>query len=112
MKAYFFVLFLLSAPLFADAQSANTDSMSTIKTEMTPAMKTDTIRGVVVYTGHANLRFIAKGNYHTYTAEATEVRCDTGIIYIKTEFGYLDLKRNYQFYPMNKVQPAHLKGKP
>jgi hypothetical protein len=75
-------------------------------------IKTDTIKGVVVYTGYSNLRFIAKGNFHTYTAEATEVKADTGVVYIKTEFGYLDLKKNYQFYPLNKVQPAHLKGKP
>ena len=90
------LLFLLLTAFASHAQSA----------------KIDTIQGVVVYTGHANLRFIAKGNYHTYTAEAIEIRTDTGIISIKTEFGYLDLKRNYQFYPLSKVQPAHLKGKP
>ena len=76
------------------------------------SMKTDTIKGVVVYTGQSNLRFIAKGNYHTYTTEATEIRSETGVISIKTEFGYLDLKKNYQFYPLNKIQLAHLKGKP
>ena len=71
--------------------------------------KPDTVQGVVVYTGYADLRFVAKGDFHTYTVRATQVKSDTGIIYVKTEFGYLDLKKNYQFIPMNKLQPAHLR---
>lgn len=74
--------------------------------------KTDTILGVVVYTAPADLIHISKGNYHTYTVEATEVVADTGVISIRTDLGYIDLRRNYQFIPMNKLQPARLKKKP
>ena len=95
MKKYFFIT-LASLPLFCEAQS----------------VRRDTIQGVVVYTGHSNLRYIANGNYHTYTVAATEIKTDTGVISIHTEYGYLDLKKNYQFIPMNKLQPAHLKSKP
>ncbi len=94
MKKYTFLL--LALPAFCFAQSG----------------KRDTIKGVVVYTGHSNLRNLPQGNYHTYTLEATEIRTDTGVISIQTETGYIDLKRNYQFIPMNKLQPARLKGKP
>ncbi len=95
MKKYFLIVLVFISCL-SNAQS----------------LKTDTIQGVVVYTGHSNLPYVGKGNYHTYTIEATEVRTDTGVIYIKTEFGYLDLKKNYQFFPMNKLQPAHLRKEP
>ena len=74
--------------------------------------KRDTIKGVVVYTGYSDVRYIAKGNYHTYTVEGTAIRTDTGIISILTEFGYIDLRKNYDFIPLNKLQPAHLKSKP
>jgi hypothetical protein len=73
--------------------------------------KTDTVQGVVVYTSHSDL-ILSRGNYHTYTVEATEVIADTGVVSIHTELGYLDLKKNYQFIPMNKLQPSRLKKKP
>jgi hypothetical protein len=92
------------------AQTIKTNT-PVIKTD-TVLHKTDTVEGVVVYTGHSDLRYIAKGNFHTYTVGATEVISDTGVVSIRTEFGYLDLKRNYVFYPLNKVQPARLKKKP
>ena len=72
----------------------------------------DTIKGVVVFTGYANLRYIAKGNYHTYTMGATEIKTDTGVVSIKTEFGYIDLTKNYHFISLDKLQPARLKRKP
>ncbi len=74
--------------------------------------KTDTIPGVVIYTAPSDLIHISKGNYHTYSVEAVAIAADTGIISIHTELGYLDLKKNYQFIPMNKLQPSRLKKKP
>ncbi len=91
-----YTFLLLAFPALCFAQSA----------------KRDTIKGVVVYTGHSNLRNLPQGNYHTYTVEATEIRTDTGVISIQTEGGYLDLKKDYRFIPMNRVQPARLKSKP
>jgi hypothetical protein len=74
--------------------------------------KTDTIQGIVVYTAHSNIRFISQGDYHTYTVAATEIKTDTGVISIRTEDGYLDLKKNYSFVPIDKLQPAKLKSRP
>jgi hypothetical protein len=91
-----YIILLAALPLTSVAQSA----------------KRDTIKGVVVYTGHSNLRNLPQGNYHTYTVEATEIRTDTGVISIQTEGGYLDLKKDYRFIPMNRVQSARLKSKP
>lgn len=74
--------------------------------------KTDTIKGVVIYTAPSDLVHISKGDYHTYTVEAIQIKTDTGIIAIRTEFGFLDLDKNYQFIPKNKLQPKRLKSKP
>ena len=95
MTRLFFFL-LITLPVFCKAQKA----------------KTDTVQGVVVYTAPSDLIHISKGNYHTYTVEATEIIADTGVVSIRTELGYLDLKKNYQFIPMNKLQPSRLKKKP
>jgi hypothetical protein len=90
------LLFLLLIPVLAYSQAA----------------KTDTIEGVVTYVAPSDLIHISKGDYYTYTVRATEVRSDTGVISIHTNLGYLDLRKNYQFIPMNKLQPARLKQKP
>jgi hypothetical protein len=74
--------------------------------------KTDTVKGVVIYTAPTHAVHIFKNNYHTYTEEAKLIKTDTGIIGIKTQFGYLDLKKNYQFIPLDQLQPAQLKSKP
>ena len=91
-----FFLLLLAIPFPGKSQNA----------------KIDTVQVVVVYTAHSDIDRIVKGDYHTYTLKATEIKADTGIISIHTEFGYLDLKKNYEFIPMNKLQPARLKSKP
>lgn len=84
---------------------------------LTPALcqaqtpKLDTIKGVVVYTAPSDLIHISKGDYHTYTVEAIEIKTDTGIVSIHTDLGYVDLKKNYQFIPMDKLQPARLRKK-
>ncbi len=96
------ILLLLLLPFVSSAQTAKRDTVA----------RRDTIEGVVVYTGHSNLRYIAKGNYHTYTCRATQIRTDTGIISIHTDLGYIDLKKNYQFIPLNNLQPAKLNRKP
>jgi hypothetical protein len=95
MRKYLFSFFIL-LPAVCNAQTK----------------KTDTVKGVVIYSAPSNLRFISQGNYHTYTLEATLLRADTGIISIQTEYGYLDLTKNYEFIPMSKLQPARLKSKP
>lgn len=74
--------------------------------------KTDTVEGVVIYSARSDLAHITGGEYHTFTVKATEIKADTGIISIRTQFGYIDLKRHYQFIPMDKLQPAKLKSKP
>lgn len=103
LMKYIPLVSLLALPAIGQAQAAKKDSV---------VYKMDTLEGVVVYVGYSDLRYIAKGNFHQYTVGATEVKCDTGIVSIRTEFGYLDLKKNYLFYPMDKVQPARLKRKP
>ena len=74
-------------------------------------VKTDTIEGVVIYTAPSDIIHLSKG-YNTYTVKATEIKADTGVLSIRTELGYLDLKKNYQFIPLNKLQPVRLKQKP
>lgn len=90
------------------AQFADKKSVLTAET----IKKADTVQGVVVYTGYADFDHIAKGDYHTYTVRAIEIKTDTTVISIHTELGYIDLKKNYEFIPMNKLQPAKLKSKP
>ena len=67
--------------------------------------KRDTIQGIAIYSAPYNL---SNGIYHTHTA----IKTDTGIISIRTELGYLDLRKDYQFVPLNKLQPSKLKSKP
>jgi hypothetical protein len=74
--------------------------------------KPDTIRGVAIYTAPYNIGNMSNGVYHTLTVAATEIKTDTGIISIRTELGYLDLKKDYRFIPINKLQPSKLKSKP
>ena len=100
------VLILLLLPVLCTAQTAEKiDSIKAIK-------KTDTIQGVVVYTGYADLDHLAKGDFHTYTVRATGIKADGNIISIHTDLGYIDLKKNYEFIPINKLQSARLKSKP
>lgn len=93
-----------SSPVYA--QKASADSMGITK------VKADTILGVAVYTAPTHALHIFRNNFHTYTEEAKLIKTDTGIIGIKTQYGYLDLSKNYQFIPLNKLQPVKLKGKP
>ena len=93
------------------AQDVKTDTISKAIADTTLKAKVDTIQGVVVYTAASDLIHISKGDYHTYTVEAVALKTDTGFISIRTELGYLDLKKNYQFIPMNKLQPSRLKKK-
>lgn len=71
--------------------------------------KRDTIQGIAIYSAPYNL---SNGIYHTHTVAATAIKTDTGIISIRTELGYLDLRKDYQFVPLNKLQPSKLKSKP
>ncbi len=74
--------------------------------------KRDTIQGIAIYTAPYNFANMSNGIYHTHTVAATEIKTDTGIISIRTELGYLDLRKDYQFVPLSKLQPAKLKSKP
>ncbi len=94
--------------LNVSAQSIQTDSSASAIVKP----KIDTVKGVVIYTAPTHAVHIFKNNYHTYTEEAQMIKTDTGIIGIKTQFGYLDLKKNYQFTTLDKLQPVKLKGKP